>query len=114
MASTVRVFSSFQYEDVNYARLMEAWAANENHDFSLYSERLRVPINSSRGVYIRERLRPRIQRASVLMCLIGTGTWSSGWVKWEIEAAKAAGKGLVGVRLKPRNRTPVPLRDSGA
>ncbi len=114
MPARYRVFASFQFEDVNYARLMDAWAANENHDFSLYSERLRVAIGSARGVYIRERLRPRIQRASVLLCLIGSSTWSSRWVKWEIETARAAGKGLVGVKLKPRNRVPVPLRDAGA
>jgi hypothetical protein len=108
-----RVFSSFQFEDLHYARLLEAWAANENHDFALYSERLRVAINSSRGAYIRQQLRPRIARASVLLCLIGEGTWASRWVKWEIETAKAEGKGLVGVKLKPNNRVPVPLRNSG-
>lgn len=108
-----RVFASFQYGDVHYARLLEAWAANENHDFVLYSERLRVAINSRRGAYIRQQLRPRITRASVLLCLIGEGTWSSPWVKWEIETAKAQGKGLVGAKLKQSNRIPVPLRNVG-
>jgi hypothetical protein len=108
-----RVFASFQYEDVHYARLLEAWAANENHDFALYSERLRVAVNSARGTYIRQQLRPRIARASVLLCLIGEGTWSSRWVKWEIETAKAEGKGLVGVKLKSASRVPVALRDCG-
>jgi hypothetical protein len=108
-----RVFASFQYEDVHYARLLEAWAANENHDFALYNERLRVAVNSARGAYIRQQLRPRIARASVLLCLIGEGTWSSRWVKWEIETAKAEGKGLVGVKLKPASRVPVALRNCG-
>jgi hypothetical protein len=108
-----RVFASFQYEDVHYARLLEAWAANENHDFALYSERLRVAVNSARGTYIRQQLRPRIARASVLLCLIGEGTWSSRWVKWEIETAKVEGKGLVGVQLRPASRVPVALRNCG-
>lgn len=109
-----RVFSSFQIEDIRYARLLEAWAANENHDFGLYSERLRFPVDSTRGAYIRSQIRPRIVRASVLLCLIGEGTWASRWVKWEITVAKETGKGLVGVRLKAGNRVPVPLRDAGA
>jgi hypothetical protein len=109
-----RVFTSFRYEDAHYARLLDAWAANENHDFSLYNERLRVAIDSSRGVYIRRLLRARIVRAGILLCLIGDRTWSSTWVKWEIETARAHEKGLVGVMLKHGNRVPVPMRDAGA
>jgi hypothetical protein len=109
-----RVFASFQFEDVHNARLLDAWAANENHNFALYSERLRVAVNSARGAYIRGQLRPRIGRSSVLLCLIGSSTWSSPWVKWEIETAKSEGKGLIGVKLKKANRVPVPMRDAGA
>jgi hypothetical protein len=109
-----RVFVSFQFEDVRYAGLMDAWAANENNDFSFYSERLRVAVDSSDAAYIRRVLKAKIARARVLVCLIGGGTAGSRWVRWEINTAKKLGKGLVAVMLRPRNRRPAAIRNSGA
>jgi hypothetical protein len=109
-----RVFVSFQYEDVHYANLMDAWAANENNDFSFYSTRLKVAVESSDGAYIRRVLKEKISRARVLVCLIGGGTAGSPWVTWEIGTAKELSKGLVAVMLKPGNRKPTAITDSGA
>ena len=94
-----RVFISFVVEDRHYASLMDAWAANENNEFDFYDERLKVAIGSHDAEYVKSRLRPKIDRASVLMCLIGDTTSQSAWVNWEIEYAKRQGKGLVGVEL---------------
>lgn len=109
-----RVFTSFQYEDVRYARLMDAWSANENNDFEMYGERLRVAVDSKNADYIKAKLRPKIERSSVLVCLIGCGTSRSGWVRWEINHAIKNNKGLVGVLLKPSNSKLPAIVDQGA
>ena len=109
-----RVFLSFQYEDRHYADLMDAWAANENNDFDIYDERLKAAINSTRADYIKGLLREKIDRASVLVCIIGPTTSGSSWVKWEGTYAIEQGKGLVGVKTKPDYTPPSPLVGSGA
>jgi MTH538 TIR-like domain (DUF1863) len=109
-----RVFVSFQFEDVRYATLMDAWAANENDEFTFYGERLKVAVNSTEATYIRRVLKAKIRRARVLVCLIGADTARSRWVRWEIRTARLLGKGLVGVLLRPHNRHPVPIRNAGA
>jgi hypothetical protein len=109
-----RVFLSFQNEDRRYADLIDAWAANDNDDFNLYNERLRIAVNSSQAEYIKSRLRPKIDRASVLLCIIGTGTARSEWVNWEIAYAKRCGKKLVGVLTQPSNARPREIQNAGA
>jgi len=109
-----RVFISFVVEDRHYASLMDAWAANENNEFDFYDERLKVAIGSHDAEYVKSRLRPKIDRASVLMCLIGDTTSQSAWVNWEIEYAKRQGKGLVGVELGGKMPRPSQISDSGA
>ena len=109
-----RVFTSFEYGDLKYATLPEAWSANENDDFGFYRERLRVAVSSRDADYIKSRLRPKIRRASVLLCRIGEKTAGSSWVDWEIAYAKQEGKGLVGVRIKPSYKKPGEIREAGA
>ena len=109
-----RVFISFQYEDLHYASLMDAWCANDNDEFDMYNERLKVAVNSRDADYIKQRIRPKINRASVLMCLIGGATSKSDWVNWEIATAKQKSSGLVGVELKSGNAHPTEINDAGA
>lgn len=108
-----RVFVSFEYEDRHYADLMDAWAANENNEFDFYDERLRLKVNSTQSDYIKRQLREKIDRASVLVCIIGPTTMGSSWVRWEGEYAIEQGKGLVGVKTKPDYTPPSPLVGSG-
>lgn len=116
MASALRrrVFTSFEFSDLRYATLPEAWSANENDDFDFYRERLRVAVASRDADYIKSLLRPKIRRASVLLCLVGEKTARSSWVNWEIAQAKKEGKGLVGVLIKPVYAKPREIRDAGA
>jgi hypothetical protein len=109
-----QVFTSFEYSDLMYATLPEAWSANENDDFGFYRERLRVAVSSRDADYIKSRLRPKIRRAIVLLCLIGDKTAQSSWVNWEIATAKEEGKGLVGVLIKPGLPRPREIRNARA
>lgn len=109
-----RVFISFQYEDLHYANLIDAWCANDNDDFDMYNERLKVVVNSRDADYIKQRIRPKLSRASVLMCLLGSSTFKSAWVNWEVAAAIQTNKGVVGVELKPGNAHPTGIKNIGA
>jgi hypothetical protein len=113
-SSRYRVFISFQMENLNHANLIDAWSANENDDFEMYNERLRVAVNSTQADYVKSRIRPRIDRASVLLCLIGATTYKSSWVDWEITYAKSKSKGLVGMMLQPQNTKPSAIVNAGA
>src|SRR5438128_1379931 len=113
--STVRrVFTSFAYEDLNYTNLVGAWSANDNDEFNVYEERLKVAVNSKDADYIKSKLRSKIDRCSVLLCIIGPTTSASAWVNWEIEYAKSKAKGLVGVETVTNVKHPSEISNSGA
>jgi len=106
-----RLFLSFDADDKAQVSGFRLMAQNPKVEIEFYESSLKVPINSEDGTYLRQVLRQKIGRASVLVCLIGNATASSEWVEWEILAAEELGKGLCGVRLKESHgRTPPALR----
>lgn len=108
-----RAFLSFHAEDraqVDGFRLM-SW--NKALDFGFYDASVRTPINSEDSAYIRQVIRKKISRASVLICLIGNGTAWREWVDWEIATARELHKGVCGVRLKESHGR-IPPRLAGA
>jgi hypothetical protein len=109
------LFLSFHYEDrqqVNGFRLM---GRNKNIDVAFYDGSVREEVNSTRSDYIKSQIASKIQRCSVLVCLIGDRTAWRDWVEWEISKALEMGKGVCGVRLKgSRGRAPEILRRIGA
>ena len=107
-----RIFISFKIEDRQQVEGFRLLARNPNVDFEFYDESVRVPFDSANAEYIRRKIREKIQRCSVTVCLIGTATYQSKWVEWEIRESAKLGKGLLGVWLKD-TYGPVPqaLRD---
>jgi hypothetical protein len=90
-------------------------AYNDNVDLEFYDGSLQEPIESARAVYVKQQLKSMIQRASVVVCLIGNGTAGRDWVDWELRTAIELGKGVCGVRLKRSyGRTPPLLSEIGA
>lgn len=80
-----RVFLSFRAEDrmqVNGLRLL---AANPKFDIEFYDESVRVPVDSGNVAYIRSKIREKISRTSVTVCLLNSLTYTSDWVAWELE-----------------------------
>ncbi len=110
-----RLFLSFDADDKAQVFGFRLMSQNPNVEIDFYESSLKVPVNSEDGSYIRQVLRQKIGRASVLVCLIGNATAWSVWVEWEIRTAQELGKGLCGVRLKEsQGRTPPVLRSAGA
>lgn len=110
-----RVFLSFHAEDLRQVQGLRLMAANPNVAFEMYDDGLTAPVQSERGTYIRRRIRPLIQQAHVLLCLIGNGTAWREWVEWEVNTACDLHKGICGVRLKgSRGRVPQAITEMGA
>jgi hypothetical protein len=110
-----RVFLSFHYEDIRQINGFRLMLQNPHVELELFDGSVREPINSQNKSYVRAQIREKINRASVLMCLIGNGTAWRDFVDWEIATAAELGKGVCGVRLKnSRGRTPPLLKKLNA
>lgn len=96
-----RVFISYHYEEeLNQVKGLRLMAANQNLEFDFHDVSIKTLIKSENKHYIARVLRDRIQRCSLLMCVIGNGTAWRDWVDLELQAANALGKGVCGVRAR--------------
>lgn len=110
-----RIFISFHAEDKPQVAGFRLMMNNPRLDLELFDESLQGAVQSDRGSYIRKVIHPKIQRSSVVVCLIGNGTGWREWVDWELETAQSLGKGLCGVRLRESHgRTPPLLKEVNA
>ena len=87
------------------------FASDPNVNIEFYDGSLQVSIDSEDAKYIKDNIRKRISRASVLVCLIGNGTAWREWVDWELNCALRRHKGLCGLRFpNSYGRTPSLLK----
>src|SRR5260221_5063786 len=105
---TKRVFMSFKAEDQQQVQGLRLMAANDRFDVDFFDESVRVPINSSNAEYVRRKIREKISRASVTICLIGTETHTSQWVEWELEESFDKGNAVIAMALKGVERAVLP------
>jgi hypothetical protein len=109
------VFISFDYDnDAHYKNMLLAWDKNKEFDFELYNGSLKEAINSQNATYIKTKIRPLINKASHLLCIVGKQSASSDWINWEIQTAVDAKKKLIGVKIEKVNESPQPLLKNGA
>lgn len=110
-----RLFLSFHSDDKRQVGDFRVLATDPEVDVDFYDDSLRVPINSERGSYVKSLIRGKIDRASVVVCLIGNGTAWREWVDWELSYALSQRKGICGVRLDgARGRRPELLFEIGS
>jgi MTH538 TIR-like domain (DUF1863) len=108
-----RVFISFRAEDrakINGVRLM---AGNPTFDIEFYDESVRVAIDSTNADYIRRKIREKINRTTVTLCMVSELTHTSRWVSWELEESFEKGNSIIcmGVPGHPNSLTlPEPAR----
>jgi hypothetical protein len=109
------VFISFDYDnDSHYKNLLLAWDKNQQFHFELYDGSLRAAINSDDAAYIKSRIRPKIQAASRLLCIVGKESAKSEWINWEIQTAIDSNKKLIGVKIEKAFTSPPKLLLNGA
>jgi MTH538 TIR-like domain (DUF1863) len=98
-----RLFLSFHYEDRQQVNGFRLLAYNENSPIDFHDGSVRSAVNSDQSSYLRKVIREKINKCSVLVCLVGDGTAWRDWVDWELATALRLGKGICGVRLKGSN-----------
>lgn len=115
-----RTFVGFSSTDINSYRLMLAWKANKNIDFSFADCQLNGELNSENEAYIKKKCRERVNMAGTYVMLIGKDTKSKHkYVRWEAEVAiekdcTIIGVNLDGSRQMVQSTCPPIIRDIGA
>jgi hypothetical protein len=94
-----RIFISFHKEDARQLSGFKLMARNPRVAMEFYDNSLRDAIDSESKAYVKRVIRDLINRASVVVCLIGNGTAWREWVDWELETAASLHKGICGVRI---------------
>src|SRR5215204_5674976 len=96
-----RVFISFVIEDENAVKGLRLLARNPGYrDLEFYDESVRVPIDSVQAPYIKSRIKDKIRRCGVVLCIISRQTHRSSWVTWELDVAIEMGKPIVAMAIK--------------
>lgn len=110
-----RVFLSFQAEDIRFANLLRATAANDRFDLEFYDESVKEAYNSNSAEYIKTKIRAKIDRATYTICLIGDSTHKSDWVCWELSESIKKDKGIICMALPEilRATLPSPVNAAG-
>ena len=110
-----RLFLSFHAEDLRQVQGFRLMTHNDRVSLDFYDGSVREPVDSEDSSYIRSRIREKIKRTCVTVCLIGNGTAWRDWVDWELTTSYELRHGLCGVRLKgSRGRAPPLLKEIGA
>jgi hypothetical protein len=95
-----RVFISFKSEDKQQVWGLRLLAANPDFDIEFFDESVRTPIDSQNSTYIRQKIREKINRTSITICMIGINTYKSEWVRWELEESINKGNQIIAMGLK--------------
>ena len=109
------VFMSYRYRDSEKVDDFRQSARTERFPIELTDFSLSVPFDSDDAEYIRRGIRRRIQQSSVTLVAVGSTTYQSKWVDWEIRESRNSGKGIVAFKLDSGADPPIPsaLRELG-
>jgi hypothetical protein len=109
------VFISYDFDnDRNYKNMLLAWDNHDEFDFELYDGSLKTAIDSNDAAYIKSVLKPLIQKASHLLCIVGKEGGTNKWIEWEVATAVGASKKLIGVKLDKSYTSPPSLLNNKA
>jgi hypothetical protein len=90
-----RVFLSFRVEDKQQVNGLRLLAANPNFEIEFYDESVRSPFESDDPEYIRRKIREKINRTTVTVCLLSPLTYTSQWVTWELDESIDKGNTII-------------------
>jgi hypothetical protein len=75
---------------------------------------LRDAIDSTNAAYVKSVIKPLIEKATHLLCIVGKEGGTNKWIEWEVATAVAAKKKLIGVKLDKSNVSPPSLKNNSA
>ena len=98
-----KVFFSFDYDDifrVNVVRNCHAFASvAERQAVGFFDKAEREQLKRLDDASIKQWIRAQMSGSSVTVVLMGENTYTSRWVRFEIEESVREGKGLLGIRI---------------
>ena len=112
-----KVFVSYDHsEDVHYKDLLRAWDANTDFDFEFDLRSPNVAIDSFNASVIQASLTKKMKESDYILVIIGEKSYSSKWMKWEIDRAKQSDTNLkfAAVKIKLGNTNPSGLPTGSA
>lgn len=110
-----KVFVSYDHiEDVRYKELLRAWDANTSFDFEFDQRSPNVPIDSNDASVIQAALTKKMKESNYMSVIIGKKSYTSKWMKWEINRAKQFDLKLkfAAVKIEDSNQKPDGLPNS--
>ncbi len=113
--ATKRIFISFDYDnDRHYKTLLLAWDKNKEFDFEVYDGSLKDAIDSTNAPYIKSKIKPLIEKATHLLCIVGEKCANNKWIEWEVQTAVNLKKKLIAVKVEKACSSPAVLLNNGA
>jgi hypothetical protein len=95
-----KVFFSFKYEDVSRAMVVRNSWVIQGREAAGFIDAAEVEKVKKQGdAAIKRWIDDQLKGTSVTVVLVGALTCSSRWVKYEIEASKNRGNGLLGIDI---------------
>ena len=96
-----KTYVIFDGDDIHNYRLMQAWKANNNIDFSFYDAHdTRRIYSDSEEESVKRGLRERFSNSSQAIVLVGQRTrYLYKYVRWEIEVAQSLDLPIIVVNL---------------
>lgn len=91
------LFISFAFENEDEVNLLRGQAANDKTELQFDDFSLKDAVKSNNEDYIKQKIRERIERASVTVVYLTNDSAQSKWVDWEIAESMKRGKGVIGV-----------------
>jgi hypothetical protein len=104
-----KVFVSYDHsEDVHYKYLLQAWDANTDFDFEFDQRSPNKPIDSIDAPVIQGALTKKMKESDYILVIIGSKSYNSKWMKWEIERAQQSDTNLkfAAIKLSSSNTNP--------
>jgi hypothetical protein len=93
-----KVFFSFKYEDVSRAMVVRnSWVIQGRQAAGFIDAAEFEKVKKQGDAAIKRWIDDQLKGTSVTVILVGALTCSSRWVKYEIEASKSRGNGLLGI-----------------
>lgn len=93
------LFVSFVYEDRKYFEDVRRWAKEGLLGKDVLVTGEAADVRQGGEIEIERHLKPRIQGASAVLCLVGRDTHNHEWVRRELAWATSARKAVTAARL---------------
>lgn len=101
-----KVFISFDYDDITSKKVVDNWKNQEiGQDISFSSEDGHS-YSAQGDDYVQGILREQINKAQVVLVIVGDRTSQSKWVRYEVHHAKSQQKKVIWTKIPGTNGSP--------